>query len=188
MKSPHYFIIEPFEGKRYDNVRKYGECEFIISSSLEDHRITQRVGIVIDVPIFYDGPVKKGDLVIVHHNVFRVYYDMSGKERDAWHYYKDGIYLIEQEQLYLYRDADNDKWTAPYPYCFVEPLKKKESYRASLGVEEELMGKVVYFPKVNNSLVSVDDTVSFLPDSEYEFRIDDRRLYRMKVSSLCLKV
>jgi len=113
---------------------------------------------------------------------------MGGKERSAWHHYKDGIFLIEQEQLYLYRDVNHNKWTAPYPYCFVEPLKKIESYRASLGVEEELMGKVVYFPKINNSLVSVNDTVSFTPDSEYEFRIDNRRLYRMKVNSLCLKI
>ena len=30
MKSPHHFIIKPYNERRYDNVRKYGDVDFII--------------------------------------------------------------------------------------------------------------------------------------------------------------
>jgi len=81
MRSPHYFVIRPNKGVRYDNMRQYGDKDFIISSSQEDHTVTNRIGIVESVPIGYDGNIKPGDQIIVHHNVFRIYYDMKGNER-----------------------------------------------------------------------------------------------------------
>ncbi len=72
MKSPHYFIIKPLNGLRYDALRKYGDIDFVISSSQEDHTVTNRVGLVEEVPIGYDGDISIGDFVIVHHNVFRI--------------------------------------------------------------------------------------------------------------------
>ena len=71
MKSPYCFIIKPFDGRRYDNLRTYGDISFIISSSQDDHTVSNRFAIVESVPIYYDGPVLPGDLVVVHHNVFK---------------------------------------------------------------------------------------------------------------------
>ena len=33
MKSPFHFVVNPLDDKRYDNVRKYGDKELIISAS-----------------------------------------------------------------------------------------------------------------------------------------------------------
>lgn len=183
MVSPHYFIVKPFDGKRYDNMRKYGDVDFIISASIEDHTVTQRLAIVENVPIGYDGPVEVGDFVIVHHNVFRIYYDQSGLERSSWNYYKNDIFAIDSNQLYLYKKKEG-KWKAPSPYCFIEPIKKKESLLASSEVNEELWGRVAYYP---NDSLEVGQLVSFLPDMEYEFTIDGKVLYRMKTDHVCLK-
>ena len=185
MKSPHYFIVKPLNGERYDATRNYGGKEFIISSSQEDHTVTNRMAVVHSVPVWYDGPINVGDTVVVHHNVFRIYYDMSGNERSSWNHYKDDVFMIEHDQLFLYKSYD-DEWRAPFPYCFVEPVAKMESKISTLGVEEELVGKIAFIP--DNQLLKKGDTVSFIPESEYEFNIDSKKLYRMKIKNLCLKL
>jgi hypothetical protein len=62
MKSPYMFIVRPKDGKRYANVKD----GLIVSSSQEDHRFSQRIAEVVELPINYDGPVKVGDLLLVH--------------------------------------------------------------------------------------------------------------------------
>jgi hypothetical protein len=61
-----------------------------------------------------------------------------------------------------------------------------ESKVATLGVEEHLVGEIAFIPK--NTLLKKGDMVSFIPESEYEFNIDSRKLYRMKIKNLCLKL
>ena len=184
MKSPNYFIVKPYNGQRYDSIRKYGDKDFIISSSQEDHRVTNRIGIVESVPIGYDGDIKSGDLVIVHHNVFRIYYDMKGNERSSWNHYKDDIFILDIDQIFLY---GNNEWKSPYPYCFVEPIENDNSdVLLSYDIEKYLHGKIAYIP--DNEILKIDDLVSFQPESEYEFNIDGKKLYRMKIKNLCLKI
>ena len=50
MQSPHSFIVQPQKGKRYDNTKKFGEVDFIVSSSQEDHKFSNRYGTVISLP------------------------------------------------------------------------------------------------------------------------------------------
>jgi len=33
MQSPHYFIVSPINNRRYDNIKKIGEIDFITSTS-----------------------------------------------------------------------------------------------------------------------------------------------------------
>jgi hypothetical protein len=185
MKSPHHFIVTPNDSRRYDNIRKYGDVDFIISSSQEDHTVSNRLAIVVSVPINYDGPIKSGDHVIVHHNVFKFYYDMKGNQKSSWHHLFDNYFIIEPDQLYLYKDPNGD-WMAPYPYCFVRPIDNQDKIISSAGSREQLWGELVYF---NDMLKDVEagDTISFSPDSEYEFRVDGEILYRMYNKNICLK-
>jgi hypothetical protein len=185
MKSPHHFIIKPYNERRYDNVRKYGDVDFIISSSQEDHTASNRMATVVSVPISYDGPIKSGYEVIVHHNVFKFYYDMKGNQKSSWHHLFDDYFIIENDQLFLYREKDGE-WNATYPYCFVRPIPNEDKIISTTGSREELWGELVYF---NEQLqdVSKGDIVSFSPDSEYEFRIEGDLLYRMYNKNICLK-
>jgi hypothetical protein len=68
MKSPYMFIVRPQDGKRYANIND----GLIVSASQEDHRFSNRVAEVVEVPINYDGPIKTGNLLLVHHNVFKI--------------------------------------------------------------------------------------------------------------------
>ena len=38
MKSPHYFIVKPVKGRRYDNIKNIGGIDFYTSVSQKDHK------------------------------------------------------------------------------------------------------------------------------------------------------
>jgi hypothetical protein len=57
---------------------------------------------------------------------------------------------------------------------------------STLSGLEELWGEVIFKNEDMNDL-EVGDIVSFTPDSEYEFRINDEILYRMFNKNICLK-
>ena len=94
MRSPFQFIVHPRDAKRYDNMRKYGDVDFIVSVSQEDHKFSNRYAEVVSVPICYDGPIKPGDTLIVHHNVFKFYYDMYGRQKSCRSFLHDDLFLL----------------------------------------------------------------------------------------------
>tara|TARA_R100000005_G_C5001195_1_gene208257 strand:+ start:5016 stop:5591 length:576 start_codon:yes stop_codon:yes gene_type:complete len=191
MRSPHHFIVTPLGGRRYDNIRKYGEVDFIISSDQEDHTVTNRFAEVLATPNSYKGEISKGDVVVVHHNVFRKYYDMKGRERDSFSYFRDSIYLIDEVQFYLYQK--DGKWKAPSPYCFVKPIENDDYNIFTANLENhknlDLIGEIRY---INQELASANikegDVISFTPESEYEFKINGETLYRMMTHNICVKM
>lgn len=185
MKSPYCFIIKPVDGRRYDNIRTYGDAKFIISTSQEDHKVSNRFATIVSVPIYYNGPIKANDIVVVHHNVFKFYYDMKGRQKSSWHHLFDDYFIVEPEQVYLY-SQDGGDWNALSPFIFVRPIPSGDKIISTTNGLEELWGEVVF---TNDELyeVSVGDIVSFTPDSEYEFRINNEILYRMYNRNICLK-
>ena len=122
MRSPYSFIITPKNGDRYDNKKTIEGQEIVISSSLDDYTVTNRYGLVKALPMYYNGHIEVGDTVIVHHNVFRIYYDMKGREKSSWNHLVDDLFIIEEDQLYLYRKNDNSEWKAPNEFCFIKPI------------------------------------------------------------------
>jgi hypothetical protein len=178
MKSPFAFIVTPIEGKRYSNTKQVGGIDLIISTSTEDHQYSQREAKVVELPLDYKGPIQVGDFLLVHHNVFKYYNDIKGKQQSGKSYFKDNLFFVENEQYYAYKN--NDVWNAVDRYCFVEPVSVEESYIYKPLSEEPLVGLIKY---PNKYLISQGVTkgtkVTFKPESEYEFNIDGKKLYRM---------
>ena len=87
------FIVKPVDGKRYANTKEVGGKEILISTSQEDHIHSNRFAEVIETPINYDGPIEAGDLLLVHHNVFKKYYDMKGNEKSGRSFFQEDIFL-----------------------------------------------------------------------------------------------
>ena len=178
MKSPFYFIVKPLKGKRYDNTKSIGGIDFIVSTSEEDHRFSNRYAEVIETPLRYSGPIQVGDTLLVHHNVFKFYNDMRGRQKSGKSFFKDDIFLIEPDQFFMYKHQDN--WYAYDKYCFVEPIPAEDFYLKKNISEEPLMG-IMRYP--NKTLldygINAGDKICFKPDSEYEFTVDGEKLYRM---------
>ena len=106
MKSPFYFIVKPLKGRRYDNTREIGGIEFVVSTSEEDHKFSNRYAEVIELPIGYTGGVKVGDTLLVHHNVFKFYNDMKGRQRSGRSFFKDDLFFIDSEQFFMYKNEN----------------------------------------------------------------------------------
>jgi len=186
MRSPELFIVKPLNGRRYDNIKEIGGIDFITSVSQEDHTTSNRYAEVVEVPKMYNGEITIGDVLLVHHNVFKFYYDMKGSQKSGASYFKDDLFFIDNEQFFMY-NHDNI-WKAHSKYCFIKPIDSKESIIMKNCNEEPLMGTIKY---INDDLLSLGlvegDQVSFEPGSEYEFTVDDEKLYRMFTNNIAIK-
>lgn len=187
MRSPTDFIVKPAKGRRYDNIKKIGGVDFITSASQEDHTVSNRQAKVVSTPIGYKGEIVPGDTLIVHHNVFKYFYDMKGRQKSGKSFFKDDLFLVDDFQYFLYNHKD--KWKSVDKFCFVKPIDKEEFYLDSAGKEQPLIGVIKY---TNNLLLSYGvnegDKISFKPDSEYEFNIDGEKLYRVFTNSITVKL
>lgn len=187
MRSPFYFIAKPVNGKRYDNTKEIGGVDFIVSTSEEDHKFSNRFAEVVELPLGYKGPIKEGDTLLVHHNVFKFYNDMRGRQKSGKSFFKDDLFFIETEQFFMYKQ--DNKWNAYDRFCFVKPVPATESYIKKPFTNEPLVGLMKY---PNEYLlergIKEGDMVCFSPDSEYEFTIDEEKLYRMYDHQITIKL
>ena len=86
MNSIYDFIIKPL-GERYDNEKKIGDKTLITNTKIEDFKSVNNRAIVISTPSVYSGDIDRGTEVIVHHNIFRRFYDMKGREKNSRSYF-----------------------------------------------------------------------------------------------------
>jgi len=178
MKSVYNFVVKP-KGKRYNNTKDIDGVELILNTDVSNHKHTNREAVVISAPIIGDTNIKPGDTVIVHHNVFRRWYNVKGIEKNSKSYFNEDTYFITQDQIFLYKR--NDKWIAPKGYCFVKPLKAIDQF--NIESEKPLQGIVKY----SDGTVKVNELVGFRPNSEYEFIVDNERLYRVLSNFITIK-
>ena len=178
MQSPFDFIAKPLSGNRYNNTKEVGGIELIVNTSEEDYKFSNRYAVVEEVPYKYDGPIQKGDILLVHHNVFKFYNDMKGRRKSGRSFFRDDIFFIEPDQFFMYKR--DGKWNTYDRYCFVKPIPAIDSYIKKPFTHEPLMGEM-RFPNAYLATqgVRAGDKVCFKPDSEYEFDVDGEKLYRM---------
>ena len=181
MQSIFDFIIKP-KNKRYNNTKQIGDSELLLNSEISDHRYVSRNGIVLGLPKAEKTNIKIGDEVIVHHNVFRRWYDVRGVEKNGRAYYKEDKYFVRPDQIFLYKQ--NNKWIAPEGYCFVKPII---SNNILLNEKEIPLRGIIKHVDKNLKDIYKEDLVGFTPSSEYEFIIDGERLYRVPTNSISIK-
>ena len=168
------YIISPI-GNRYNNSVRVDDKELILNTEIFNHQYINRLAKVIATPLLFQSPVKVGDEIIVHHNIFRRWHDAKGRERNSRSYWKDDKYLISQDQIYLY----NNK--AMPGFSFVKPLKSSNKFINN--EEQPLVGIVKY----SDGNFKINDLVGFTPNSEYEFVINGERLYRVMNKFITIK-
>lgn len=188
MQSPFQFIVRPRDAKRYDNIRKYGDIDFIVSASQEDHKFSNRYAEVVSVPVQYDGPIKPGDTLIVHHNVFKFYYDMYGRQKSGKSFFHDDLFFLDEDQFFMYKSGEGE-WKTHSKYCFVKPGGVREKFIKDGSSEEMLFGTIRYSNDELNKLgIKEGDEVVYEPEVEYEFYIDGERLYRLFTGNIAVKL
>ena len=183
MKSLYNFIVKPL-GERYANTKKIGEKELILNTKIESWKFVNRFAEVVSTPLAFTTSINKGDIIVVHQNVFRRFYDMQGEQVNSRSYFKDDLYFVAIDQVYLYKNKD--KWLSFGDRCFVKPIKNSESI---LNRKEDPYVGILKIG--NNSLeasrINPGDMIGFKPGAEWEFFIDEERLYCMKSNDIVIK-
>ena len=178
MKAPFDFVIEP-KGNRYNNTTKVGSSELILNTEISNHQFVNREAIVKSVPTAFKSKIQPGDTIITHHNVFRRWHDVRGKERNSKSFFDENTYFVKEDQIFLYKRYW--EWRTPKGYCFVKPIKD----RTRFGVDEE--ESCIGIVKHTDGTYKEGDLVGFTPFSKYEFIIDGERLYRVMTQFITIK-
>ena len=178
MKSVYDFVVTP-KGGRYNNKAKVGDKELILNTNMSNHLYVNRNAIVTSIPIIGETDILPGDEVITHHNVFRRWHNVRGEEKNSRSFFNENTYLIRQDQIFLYKRKS--EWKPINGYCFVQPIKNTENL--SVDTEKPLVGIVKY----TDGTYKKNDLVGFRPNSEYEFVIDGKRLYRVLSNFITIK-
>jgi hypothetical protein len=183
MTSVFSFIVKPV-GERYNNKVKIDGKDLIINTKIESFKSVNNLAEIVSVPLVYSTNIKVGDLVVIHHNVFRRFYDIRGKQKDSRSFFMDNLYFCDIDQIYLYKN--DDRWKAFGDRCFIKPIKNNDSLR--LDKEQNLIGILKYG---NSSLEALKihegDLVGYTPFGEFDFVVEGQRLYCMKSNDIVIK-
>ena len=177
------FIVSPVRS-RYDNTKKVGDVDLILNTEIFTHNSVSNNAIVVGLPKNKKTDIQVGDEVIIHHNVFRRWHDVRGKEQNSRSFFTEDKYFVSDDQLYIYKH--NEEWKSLDDYCFVKPIANDDMF--SLEKEKPLVGIVKYSNDILESVgIKVGDKVGFVPNSEFEFVIDGERVYRVRTNVITIK-
>ena len=181
MKALYDFIVEPV-GDRYANKIKIGDSELVLNANIENHKFVNVIAKVISTPVNLDTNIKAGNLLLVHHNVFRRFYDIRGTEKNSRSYFKDNKYFVSLDQIFMYND---NGWKAFGNRCFVKPLQSDNTFLTDS--RKKNYGVLIYGnEKLNKLNVSEGDIVNYKNKREFEFLISEQLLYCMKSNDILI--
>lgn len=177
MRSPLDFLVTP-KHKKYNSTTQIGNVEFTKAVSIENAKDVSKEGVVLAVPHNYNGIIEIGDEVLLHHNIFRDYYDQSGHFKHSRAHIYDGMYHCIEEEIFLVKKGDD--WVPNMDYCIVEPVLEDTISLLDKGALAHTGN--IYLSNTHKS----KSPIGFTPESEYEIEIDGKFYYRMKDSDICL--
>ena len=177
MRSYKDFIVSPI-GERYNNSTKIGDKELVLNTEIYNHQFVNRLAKVIATPLLFQSPINVGDEVIIHHNVFRRWNDVKGREKNSRSYWKENKYIISEDQIYLY---NRNGWNTMPGYSFIKPLKAIDKFNTKN--ERPLVGSVRY----SDGSFNKDQLVGFRPGIECEDFVNGERLYRVMNKFITIK-
>ena len=175
MKAPFNYII--YTEHRYNNETDSG---LVINTEIteRDGEFVNRVGTVVAAPIHDMLYIPVGSKVIVHHNIFRRWYDVRGIEKNGSAFWSENEYIVGQESIYAYDSGDG--WVSCDEFVFIDPLEDRTGL---LNTRRPYVG---YIHIGNDKSPPVGAKIAFTPNSEYFFEIDGKRLYRVYLKDICI--
>jgi len=183
MRSLYDFIVEPL-GETYNNKIQIENKNFVLNSNIENFKFVNRHALVKAIPLAYHTGIQINDIIIIHQNVFRTFYNTRGIQKKSRAWFKDNLYFCQPDQVYLYKR--NNIWYSFNDRCFIKPVKNTRSL--TNDKEISLVGILKYG---NSSLedkeIHPGDLVGYTPHGEWEFIIDNERLYCMKSNDIVIK-
>ena len=101
IQSPFNFIVSPIDGKQYVDEITIAGKKLLICNSIESHEDVNRIGVIRQLPKNYKGNIQKEDLVVIHHNIFRIVFNDKGLPLQSDHYIKDDLFAVSPDLIYF---------------------------------------------------------------------------------------
>lgn len=189
MKATVYFLVkvaDPYNNK----VTLSNGMEIFVNNTVDSVEHVNRVGVFLDGPA--GSMAEPGDQLLFHHNICRESWNKKSKRKSVF-FIKDNIYYIPLTEIYMIKKRGSDDWQALDPYVFVKPIPattKKlhnglEVMEDSYKKMKDLMGIVTHPNKaLKEAGVDEGDLVTFMEDSEHEFKIGEQIYYRMETKDI----
>lgn len=185
MQSAINFIVKP-KHQLYANTTTVHGIELTTSTSIEDANDVSREAIVIGLPKTYKGDVQIGDEVIVHHNIFRIFYDNKGEAVQSSFYIRENMFFVDQDLVFL-RKKDG-QYEGIDDNVFIEPIEETDFWHGTR--EKQHVGIVKYDNKRLNDEqgIFIGDKIVFRRNCEYRFDLQGEKLYRMSNHRILAKL
>lgn len=171
MKSLYGYVIKPVGGRYNNEVEVEPGKDLIVNTEISNHQYVNRVAEIVSVPLLKATHLRVGHKVIVHHNIFRRWYDVKGNEKNSRAFIEDDMYLASEDQIYAYQDKND--WNCMPGFTFVQPFASEDEY--SLDSEKKMKGVVVH----GDGTHKIGTVVGFRPNMEFEFVFGGNRLYNI---------
>jgi len=177
IQSPFNFIISPINGKQYvDEITVAGK-KLLICNSIEEHSDVNRVGVVRQLPKNYTGNIQIDDLVVIHHNIFRISFNDKGLPLQSDHFIKDDLFAVSKDLIYLI--IRNGEFIATDDYVFIEPIEVEDFWEGKKTLENIGIAKYIN-SEVKNQGVNPGDKIIFRKFANYLFEFFGMKLFLMK--------
>ena len=177
----HFFIKVD---KKTEDTTIIGNTELVIDTSYDPMKLARQYGVVVETPISLSKGVKldikEGDTVYCHHF-------LTENENEVKFYEQELVYKIHWSDIYC--RVRNGKLKMLHHWNFVEQkTEDEESIKTKSGIflkpEVEDITLHGYVRHMNDWLkdqgVKIGDEVIFSENSEYDMKIEDNTLLRMR--------
>lgn len=178
MRSPNFFLIKPYNGDRY----RTEEDGLIINASIENHEYTNRIAEVIETPTNYKGIIEKGDLVVVHHNAFRVMRTQMGKMTSSNKHIVNDLFYTENPYMVI----KNEEMISINPYIFLSQISYEDEFMGQINYEN--IGKIEVNSEEHDKMgLKKGDKVIYKDFRNYKFNLFGKEYIKMDTSDILAK-
>lgn len=184
IKSPLFFIVKPFEGVRYQDSKKFGDSELIMNASVGNAEYTNRLAEVVELPMLYDGNIEVGDLLVVHHNTFRIMRTQMGKVVSSMKHIIKDLYWVDDYFIHIDKKG---KASSRSPYLFLEPSKESSFY---YGDRESKNKGVIKYTNDRLSQLGFEEgqEFAFKNHRDYRFNLFGEDYFKMDFESILISL
>lgn len=191
-KAAKYFLVRAEQDYNNDHTIAGTDITVTLNTTIEAVPFINRVGTVQSAPA---GTIlDQGDQVVVHHNIFRQINNLKGQMVKSDYHIWDKLYYVPPTEVFMFKKPGDEDWRAVDPYVFVEPIlaEKLESQYLDLVVQDKYHQHLGIITHINQELIDnglrVGDKIVFSRDSEHQYDLDGRTLYRMRTSDIMATV
>jgi co-chaperonin GroES (HSP10) len=192
MKTLNFFIVY-LEKRLNDTIKTAGGLELYLDPKYDEFKNRINEGEVVAAPLKYDTGVQVGDTLYFHHHVvINKGQPLTGNDNHYLVMYDPDVAV--QSQAFAYKSKDSGEVRPLSSWSILEFVEEEDEVKSDtielvkLKESPVRKGRVSFeSPWVNKMGLTEGDTVGFVKNADYRFRLDDKEYYRTRLEDIMYK-